>query len=554
MPNKLRKKIGYLLRLFKFSTLIFLTLGPKGFYFMTKRYLHKHRVEFKKTNPLIHYAKWLKENTPKKHYLNYLNQQIDRFSFQPKFLIVILKSNKKNLEKTLQSLGAQIYRNFEIITEAKLQKIGKLSDQNFVFFLNAGDALSIDCLAEFAANINHNVKMIYSDHDYFDKEFKRSNPQFKPDFSEETIISYDYIKNTVCFKVSILKKIKGLTLNPYDLILKCSEVIYTDEVLHISKVLFSKITLKEENNKSAVQSAVKRRKLNATVELGILPNTFRVKYKIVGKPLISIIIPTFNQHDLLKKCINSIEKKSQYKHYEIIVVDNNSNDPESLTYLERLAEKHKVIKFPYPFNYSKVINFGVKEAKGDYLLFLNNDIEVISPDWISAMLEYAQLEDIALVGAKLLYPNEKIQHSGVVMGMTGVADHLHKSLSKDDSGYMNRLQIIQNFAAVTGACTMIKKSLFEELGGYNEKLPVNFNDVELCLEALEKGYRNVYTPYATLYHHESISRGMDKSMRKIVRAQKEAYSMFRNWERIIENDPYFNINLPRYNTDLGLEK
>jgi GT2 family glycosyltransferase len=286
---------------------------------------------------------------------------------------------------------------------------------------------------------------------------------------------------------------------------------------------------------------------------GLTPTSFRIKRQIIGNPKVSIIIPTHNGRDLVKACIESIERKTQGVDYEVIVVDNNSNETKSLEYLKQVEKRHLVLKYQKPFNFSAINNFAVQYASGEHILFLNNDIEVINEKWLESLLEYSQLPEIGAVGCKLIYPNNTIQHAGVILGIGGVAGHSHKGFPKDASGYMDRIQIAQNITAVTGACLMIKKALFEEVGGFNEKdLAVAFNDVELCIKLYDKGYRNIYTPFAQLYHYESVSRGNEDTPEKMARFEREAKYMIKNWSKYLNRDPNYNPNLTHVRENFGL--
>lgn len=271
-----------------------------------------------------------------------------------------------------------------------------------------------------------------------------------------------------------------------------------------------------------------------------------VKWPLLSKPLVSLIIPTYNGKELVKACIESILEKTTYKNYEILLVDNNSDDPECLAYFDELDKHPKVrlLKYPHPFNYSAINNFAVKQANGEVVGLVNNDIEVISPQWLEYMAGHAIRDDIGCVGAKLLYSDDRIQHAGVVLGYGGGAGHAHKYFPRYHPGYMNRLIATQNYSAVTAACLLVKKSKYEEVGGLNEKdLHVAFNDVDFCLKVLETGVRNVYCAEAELYHHESVSRGLDISEEKAARFNRELTYLRTKWKKYIDHDPAYNPNL-----------
>ena len=275
----------------------------------------------------------------------------------------------------------------------------------------------------------------------------------------------------------------------------------------------------------------------------------KVIRKIDVHPLVSIIIPTKDKVEYLGRCINSILNKTTYKNFEIILIDNNSKDKSTLDYYHGVSShpKIKLLHYPYEFNYSKINNFGVENSDGEVLLFLNNDTEVISEDWIERMLEHVLRKEVGVVGVKLLFPNGKIQHAGVILGLGGVAGHAYYKEPCNTTKYLNMANVIRNYSAVTFACAMMRREVFEEVGGLNESLPFNYNDVDFCLRIKEKGYLIVYTPYSILIHHESVTRVSEVT-------EYEANYMKSRWKRVIDNDPYYNPNLSRKRSDFGLRE
>jgi GT2 family glycosyltransferase len=270
---------------------------------------------------------------------------------------------------------------------------------------------------------------------------------------------------------------------------------------------------------------------------------YRIQYPVTGDDRVSIIIPTRDKMPILKACLDSIAKKTSHKNHEIIIVNNNSTEPRTVRYLESIP--HRVLRFTEGFNFSRINNLAARQASGKYLLFLNNDTEVISPEWMTAMLEWAQQPEIGAVGAKLIYPNQTIQHVGVVLGVGGVAGHALAGMPKDTPEYFGVSQATRNWAAVTAACMMVRHDAFDAVGGFDEELKVAFNDVDLCLRLLKRGLRNVVTPYALLYHHESASRGFTLDA-------KEVGLMKSRWGALLENDPYYNPNLTLHTGDFSL--
>ena len=302
-----------------------------------------------------------------------------------------------------------------------------------------------------------------------------------------------------------------------------------------------------EAGKRAVSEAVKRAGYNAEVESSkAFPTMYRIKYELKENPLVSILIPNMNHLEDLKCCIESVILKSTYKNYEIIVIENNSTDEDIFEYYEKIEnyENVRVVRFEGAFNYSAVNNYGAAFAKGDYLLLLNNDVEVITPDWLEEMLMYSQREDVGITGAKLYYPDDTVQHGGVIVGLGGVAGHTHLRALKDDAGYMGRMFYAHNVSAVTGACLMIRRQIFDTLGGLDCDLAVAFNDVDLCLRVRQLGYLIVFTPYAELYHYESKSRGYEDTPEKQERFGREIKIFKSLWsDGILKyGDPYYNPN------------
>jgi GT2 family glycosyltransferase len=283
-----------------------------------------------------------------------------------------------------------------------------------------------------------------------------------------------------------------------------------------------------------------------------------VKYAIRGNPKVSIIIATRDKADLLKRCVSSILEKTDYKEFEIVIVDNQSSEPETRDYLASLGNEGRIRHLSYdkPFNFAALNNFAVRSVATDFVLFLNNDTEVISPEWLSAMLEFAQREDVGAVGAKLYYPNDTVQHGGVIIGLRGIADHAHRDLPRSSDGYIGRLNVIQNLSAVTGACLMMRRNVFDEVGGFDERLAYCFNDVDLCLKIRRNGYLIVWTPYAELYHHESASggsKGYSATPEGMDRNAREAALMREKWNDVLASgDPYYSPNLTRDRCDFSI--
>ncbi|OGX11546.1 MAG: hypothetical protein A3K11_12655 [Nitrospirae bacterium RIFCSPLOWO2_12_FULL_63_8] len=290
---------------------------------------------------------------------------------------------------------------------------------------------------------------------------------------------------------------------------------------------------------------MRRRGYEARVE-SIRPGLYAVRYKLTGTPLVSIIIPTRDRWPLLQQCLRSIEEKTSYARYEIIVLDNDSTEPEALTGLNGIADKWRVYPYPGPFNFSALNNFGAAQARGEYFVFLNNDTQVVKPDWLTAMLEQAQRPEVGAVGARLHYPDGRIQHAGLILGVGGVADHAFKGLAGDAFTYFAFANVVRNVSGVTAACMLVPRRAFEEVGGFDERLQVALNDVDLCLRLRQRGYLIVCTPFALLYHHESGTRG------GLHPPQDEELVRGIWGELIRQGDPYYNPNLTLSRTDWSL--
>ena len=450
----------------------------------------------------------------------------------------------------------------------------KLATGSYVALLDNDDTLTKDALLEVVRYINDfNPDIIYSDEDKINQLDEYSAPHHKPEFSPDLLLSQNYICHFLVIKKEIIDSVGGFEIGlegaqDYDLILKCTEK--TSNIRRIPKVLYhwrmiegstaTNIGAKSyahEALRKALTNHLKRKAIDAQIIDGKYPSTFRVKRSIEGAPLVSILIPFKDKIELLKMCIDSILKKSSYTNFEIIGLSNNSEEEATFAAMKQYEQKDSRIKFyeyNFAFNYSAINNYGEQFSKGEHLILLNNDIEIITPDWIEALLEHSQRPEVGVVGAKLYYPNETVQHAGVIVGIGGVAGHAHKYYNRQDPGYHSRLNVIQNFSALTGACFMVKHSIFKQLGGLNQnELTIAFNDIDFCLRAMELNCINVFTPYCEAYHHESISRGLEDSPVKQKRFQKEIdYMMARHAAAIEGPDPYYNPNLTRISEDFSL--
>lgn len=439
---------------------------------------------------------------------------------------------------------------------------------DYVLLLDHDDTLPAHTLSFFAKAItdNANAKVLYGDEDKIDEQGNRHQPHFKPDWNPDLLLSQNYICHPVVYKTSVLKKIGGFRVGvegsqDHDLLLRATAGLNHDEVVHLPFILYhwrviENSTASDASAKSyttdagieAIRHFLKHSGQNASVEKGKYPNTYKVNWTLPQKqPLVSLVIPTRDGYDILKQCLESIYDKTSYNNFEIIVVDNQTTCDKTLGLFNEYTNakaNFRVLKWDKPFNYSAINNFAVSQAKGDVVGLVNNDIEVINEGWLTEMASHALRPEIGCVGAKLYYPNDTIQHAGVILGIGGVAGHSHKYFHKSEPGYFTRLHLVQNLSAVTAACLLVRKSVFEEVGGLNEQdLTVAFNDVDFCLKVHTAGYRNLFTPWAELYHHESISRGEEDTPEKVARFNKESEYMKEKWEKLLTNDTAYNPNL-----------
>lgn len=523
-------------------------------------------------------------------------------------LVPLYNTPEKYLREMIESVMSQTYINWELcladgsddprstvrnicqsyaeednrIKYKKLETNGGISENtNRCIELSAGEYLGLldhdDILHPSALYevmkvlAEKDADFIYTDENTFDETISDAHtPNFKPDFSPDTLRAYNYICHFSVFRRELLNR-AGLFRSEfdgsqdYDMVLRLTEQAKT--VVHIPKILYfwrahtgsvaSHVTKKPytlDTAKKALAEHLDRVGLRGTVEDGHAPSIYKITYEIAGEPLISIIIPNKDHVLTLKNCLNSIFEISTYKNFEIIIIENNSEEKATFDYYDSLKSdsRIRVIRWDGEFNYSAINNFGAKFARGDYLLLLNNDITVITPDWLQEMLMYAQRKDVGVVGAKLYYPDDTIQHAGTIIGLGGVAGHTHVGFSRTHPGYMRRLTVVQNLSAVTAACLMLSKKVFDEVGGLDVDFKVAFNDVDLCMRIRGKGYLVVFTPYAELYHYESKSRGYEDTPQKQARFTSEINLFRSRWkEELRRGDPYYNPNLTLDRTDFS---
>ncbi|WKD48792.1 glycosyltransferase family 2 protein [Microbulbifer spongiae] len=452
----------------------------------------------------------------------------------------------------------------------------ELTTGDYIAFLDHDDTLPPHALQRVCEEIGKSpqAQLIYSDEDKINRAGYRFDPHFKPDWNPDLLLSNNYICHFTVLRADLVRKVGGLRsgvegAQDHDLLLRCLPYLNAGNVVHIPEILYhwraiegstaldcSEKSYTSEAGMKVLSNYLESEKLDAQVEQGFVPNTYRICWNLPKKrPLVSLLIPTRDHYDILQPCVDKILSLTDYPNFELLILDNQSSCQKTLNYLEKVRTdpRVRVCCWDYSFNYSAINNFGVSQARGEIIGLINNDIEPINGSWLTEMVSQVCRPEIGCVGAKLYYPNDTIQHGGVILGIGGVANHAHKHFGRGEHGYFARLSLVQNFSAVTGACLLLRKSVFEEAGGLEEvKLPVAFNDVDLCLKVRELGYRNLWTPYAELYHHESISRGADDTLIKRRRMAAETAYMRKRWGGLLDRDPAYNPNLTLALEDFSL--
>jgi GT2 family glycosyltransferase len=522
-------------------------------------------------DPPISFLRMALDSVLEQTYFNWELCIVDDASTQKKVKATLEEYAKK--EARIKLVLREVNGHISVASNAAID----IASGKFLVFFDHDDLLRPHSLLRLAEELseNPNVRILYSDEDKIDSKGKRSNPYFKPDWNPELLLSQNYLCHLTCCEKNLVEEVGGFRkgyegAQDWDLFLRVTERLRDNEIHHIPEILYHwrKIpgsTAKSINSKHyavkaaerVLQDTILRRKINGNVILSCEEYfCWQIQRKLPARePLVTILIPSKDKLSLLKNCISSLRQKTDYKNYEIIILDNESKEEETLSYLKEIKtnQSAKVLKISGPFNYSSINNKGAKQARGDILLLLNNDIEIIHRDWLSEIVSQAIRPEIGCVGVKLLYPNDTIQHAGVLLGLGGVAGHAYKNFPKNSPGLNCRLKVSQNFIALTAACLAVRKDVFDEVNGLNEEnLAVAFNDVDFCIKVNQAGYRNLWTPHAVLYHHESASRGKDESPKNIKRFQKEVNYMKIRWKNTLMNDPTYNINLTLDREDLSL--
>jgi len=422
------------------------------------------------------------------------------------------------------------------------------------------------CLMAFESILHTDAELFFSDEDQIDEQGKRCHPHFKPDFNYDLLLCQDIIGNLAMFSKSLVIKAGDFstpweTTSDYDLLLRAIELLDPAQIRHIPVVLYHKRKRVEMNFisttlREATQRHLDRKGVEARVEAADgAPEFNRIRHQLPDiKPTVDILIPTKDQLGILKSCIYSVLLKTDYPCYTITIIDNGSREEETLAFFRDMSTEPRIriIQDDKPFNYSRINNLAASTSSAEYLCLMNNDIEVIAPEWLSEMIGHAIQPGVGAVGAKLLYPDGRLQHNGVILGPKG-ARHVNRFLEKEKKGYFFRDRLQQSFSAVTGACLVVERSKYDAASGLNEDhLHISYNDIDLCLKLLKSGYRNIWTPYAELYHHESVSRGYDTTPEKKKRVAKEFEYMYMHWKAEFNHDPAYNPNLTLSANDCSL--
>ena len=557
------------------------------------------------------YGEWYELTKPSEEELE--RQRNTHFDYEPRLSIVIpvYKTPERYLQEMLDSIVNQTYSKWEVCIadgsprgESRERLIKRYADRDtrfkyvilgenkgisgntnaamdmaqgdFLVLADHDDTLTPDALFECVKAMNEDplYDVIYSDEDKLDMDGQALfDPHFKPDFNPDLLTSVNYICHLFVVNRNLVEAIGGFRqefdgAQDYDFIFRCTE--QARKVHHIPKVLYhwrchmNSTASNPESKMYAFEAGARAIKAHYdrmgiavdSVEKGVDYGIYHTRFHLDEEPLVSVIIPNKDHRADLDLCLTSLLDKGSYRNLEVIVVENNSTEPETFDYYEELQEKRKnvrVVTWKREFNFSAINNYGVTFAHGEYLLFLNNDVEVIEPDVIREMLGYARRDDVGIVGARLLYQDDTIQHAGVVIGFGGIAGHTFIGLHQAENSYFHRAMCAQDYSAVTAACMMSKRSLFDQVGGFREELAVAFNDIDYCLKIRSLGKKVVYNPYALLYHYESKSRGLEDTPEKVERFNREVARFIGYWPEIVINgDPYYNPNLTLRKSNFAL--
>lgn len=552
-------------------------------------------------NEYADYDTWLRIMRVSRQEL--FEQRKTKFSYAPKFSVVVplYHTPAKFLKDLVRSMMYQSYANWELclvnaspedvhltsllenwamrdkrIRVIRLEKnLGIAQNTNagiaastgeFIAFLDHDDFLEPDALFCYADALNKDktIDVFYSDEDKTDEYAAHYfYPHFKSDFNIDLLHANNYMCHFLAVRKSLVDTVGGLNekfdgAQDYDFVLRLTE--HTKKIYHCPRILYhwrcsNQSTAANQGNKmyaihagkAALNAHYKRLGWNARAQEGAVDGWYQTKFTLKEEPLVSILIPNKDHTDDLDVCLNSFFERADYQNYEFIIIENNSVLPETFAYYEKIEKEHDNVKVVYweaGFNYSAINNFGFKFAKGDYIMLLNNDVELITPDIFQSMLGFCMRPEVGIVGAKLLYNDHTVQHAGVLVGAGGLADHVFKGIHEDDPGYMGRAISSQDVSAVTAACLLVKRSVYEEVGGLEDEFQVAFNDVDFCLKVRKAGYLIVYDADVKLFHYESKSRGMEDTTERFIRFGNEMMLLNSKWDILSTFvDPYYNPNL-----------
>lgn len=552
----------------------------------------------------VSYARWIAVNEPRAEDHAAMRKRIEAFEEPPTFSVVMPVYNTPPhwLDKALSSVRAQLWPHWELCvaddaspsaeTRAVLERHAaedqrirvvyrkknghisvasnsalEIARGDFVVLLDHDDELPVHALYIMAEYVRANPRasLLFSDEDKIDEDGKRFDPYFKPDWNPELFTSQNFVSHLGVYRRSLVEQVGGFRVGfegsqDYDLALRVSEKLTAAQIVHVPHVLYhwraipgsTALHVDEKNYaveraRKALTEHVARRGVTATVEPAWDHAQYsRIRYAVPDKaPSVSIIVCTRDRVELLRTAVESILDRTTYEPYEIVVVDNQSSEPATLAYFQELAQQPRVrvTKYDEPFNFAAMNNFAAQQCSSDIYVLLNNDVEVITPDWLTELVSHAARPEIGCVGAMMYYPDDRIQHAGVILGINGVAGHVHRMLNRGTKGSFSRAALVQNLSAVTAACVAVRREVYWKVGGLDADLAVAFNDVDFCIRVRDSGYRNVWTPYAELYHYESASRGQDIAPERKARFDREVAFMQARWGKALIEDPAYNPNL-----------
>lgn len=532
------------------------------------------------------YQQWIRLQEPSPAQKGY--QKKLRFRLMPEVAVMILrpKEEKEADGRTLESVRGQTYRAVtvsDILTS-------RIRDDAFILCVRNRDILTADAVYRMVEALQQGADAVYADADSYEISAGKKSfgmPLFKPDYNPEYLHSCNYIRTPFLVRASLARSLyrdgsmqaagawSAWNLSDdalyYDFILRCcSRAAQGGGIAHVARILchaqrrsgsgerdwFAPASAKYAEDTEALRMVLEKEIAGsgfpAKVEDGPLSGTFRAVYEVNAQPPVSIVIPNKDNYSVLENCIWSIRSRSSYCNYEILVVENNSVEERTFACYAKLEEEGsaRVIRYPQPFHFSRVVNEGVRQARGEYVILMNNDVTVLTPDWIERLLGHCQRPGIGAAGPKLLYPDRSVQSAGIVAGLMGFAGSMMVLEDGEDPGYMGRACLTQNMSALTAACMMVRRSVYREAGGFADDLPVALNDVDFCLKLVQAGYRNVLEPAAVMIHHESLSRGAEDTPDRKRRFEKEKAVFRKRWAGFLrDGDPAYNPNLSRRKCD-----